>query len=756
MQKISRITRWFLIGIVATLMYCKGGLWNRKSNIDYVDPFICTLGDHGQLFPGAVVPFGMVKLGPDTYPSSLTGNGDWAHSGYNYADEHVRGFSHVRIEGSGGTAIYDRGWYLSVLPSIGVVPIQRESVAVAMDKQTEKAIPGLYEVTLKDHNIHVALTASKHGGFHHYRFPKSEEAYILVDPGPDHRMSFSQITVIGNDQFSGKIEGAGFLYYYGRFSKPFVALATWDTTIHPDLRSCAGKRVGSLFRFQTDEGEVIDVKIGLSTVSVENARLNLQSEMPDWNFEAIAQKAKKSWSKMVDKIDVEGEEEYKKIFYTALYHSCQQPSDITDVNREFTGLDKKTHQAMDYTFYYNYAFWDDYRSKFPLMSIINPDVLKDIVHSILTIYEQSSDYWFYSNPTHQVHVGGFVVAGVDGFVPFITCRHEHMLTVVLDAFVKGIFDEKHQQAYAGMRREAMVQMPEKYDQIGYIPTRPDQTFEYSYDSWCVAQMAKLIGNEEDYEYFMRRAGYYCNTWDYSIGFLRAKSENGDWLDFPESPAINREKYLYEGSPWQWRWFVPHDVPGMIEMMGGREKFVQDLDYFFSNSLYQAANQPDIHAPFLFNYAGAAYLTQKWVRKLLTEPMLHLYATHGFYETPQFDRVYKATPDGYLLEMDDDYGSMAAWFVMSSMGMFQVCVGSPEYQLTAPIFDRVTIKLNPAFYPGKKFTIIAKNLSEKNIYIQSARLNGRPYSKASITHHELTDGGELVFQMGPEPNKSWGE
>ncbi|MBN2357686.1 GH92 family glycosyl hydrolase, partial [candidate division KSB1 bacterium] len=622
--------------------------------------------------------------------------------------------------------------------------------------QSERASPGIYRVTLTEPAIQVGLTATKHCGYHRYTFPRSDDAHILLDPGPDHRMRASTITIIDGDQFSGSIEGWGNIFFYGHCSKPFASFSIWDGQLHSGVRNREGKRVGAILNFKTAVGEMIDVKIGLSTVSVENARLNLQAEIPDWNFDGVAAKAKKSWQEMADKIDLQGDEEYKKIFYTALYHACQQPSDITDVNRQFSGLDKNTHTAADYTFYYNYAFWDDYRTKFPLMSLVNPAIFKDVVHSILAIYEQSADYWYYSNPLHTVHQGGFVVAGPDGFLPFITVRHEHMLTVVLDGYVKGLINEKHQQAYAGMRREIMVQMPEKYDAIGYIPTRPDQTFEYSYDNWCVAQMARLVGNEDDYRYFMDRAGYYRNTWDYSLGFLRARAENGQWLDFPESPALNREKYLYEGSPWQWRWFVPHDLPGMIEMMGGREKFVADLDYFFSNSLYQAANQPDIHAPFLFNDAGAAYLTQKWVRKLLTEPMTHLYGAHEFYKTPIFDRVYKATPDGYLLEMDDDYGCMASWYALSAMGLFQVCPGSPVYQLTAPIFDRVTIKLDAKFYPGKKFSIIARNLNPDNIYIQSATLNGKSYEKASISHQEIVAGGELVFTMGPEPNKNWGK
>ena len=254
---------------------------------------------------------------------------------------------------------------------------------------------------------------------------------------------------------------------------------------------------------------------------------------------------------------------------------------------------------------------------------------------------------------------------------------------------------------------------------------------------------------------MKRALFYRNTWDDSLRFFRARAADGQWLDFPDNPNINREKYTYEGTPWQWRWFVPHDVEGLIGLIGGRDKFVADLDYFFSNDLYQAGNQPDIHAPFLFNYAGAPWLTQKWVSKILTQPMTQLYGSHDFFKEPIHDRIYKATPDGYLLQMDDDYGCMAAWYVLSSMGLFQVCPGQPVYQLSSPIFEKVTLYLDQTFYAGREFTIKARNLSGDNIYIQDAILNGNTYHKAWISHQDIVNGGELVLQMGSEPNREWG-
>jgi len=321
-----------------------------------------------------------------------------------------------------------------------------------------------------------------------------------------------------------------------------------------------------------------------------------------------------------------------------------------------------------------------------------------------------------------------------------------MLMVMTDAWYKGLFTPDLKSVYPYIRKEAMLQMPERYDSIGYIPARPDQTGEYCWDNWCVARLAKELGYEEDYNYFMKRAGYWKNTWDPSIRFFRARAADGSWLDFPDDPTVNREKYTYEGSKWHWRWNVLHDVPALIDMFGGKELFIKELEYFFDNDLYTAGNQIDLQAPFLFNFADAPWLTQKWVRKILTEPIVQKYGTHNFFPEPVFDRVYKSTPDGYLLEMDCDYGCMAAWYAMSAMGLYQVCPGDPVYQITAPVFDKVTLKLNQKFYPGKEFSIIAENLDKENIYIHSAELNGKPLDRSWISHDEIIKGGKLVYKM----------
>ena len=728
---------------------------NRKSPIDYVNPFICTEGDHGHLHPGAYYPFGMVKLGPDTYPSSLTGHGGLAHSGYNYTDEFVRGFSHLRVESSGGTSVFDRSYFLSVLPVVNIPEMQPDNFKLRMDKNQEKASLGIYHVYLSEANIQADLTVTPHAGFHRYVLPLTETAHILVSTGSKDRVYKSKITIEGNQEFSGSLSGRGTQYFYGQFSKPFASSTSWEDTLYPGCKELEGKRIGATFDFEIKDDDPILLKVGFSTVDISQACKNLEAEIPHWDFDKIVKQARKAWEGILNRIVVEGDEEYKEIFYTHLYRSHQQPSNVTDVDGQYMGLDKNVHTAEEYTHYDNYAFWDSFRTKYPLLSLINPEIFQDIARSLVDIYNQSADVWTFPNVEHKPHGGGFVARGRNGFTPFMTVRHEHMMSVVLDAYEKGIRDFDWEQVYRGMRKEMLVQMPEKYNEIGYIPARPDQTCEYCYDNWCVAQMAKNLGKEEEYQKFKKRTNYYKNTWDENLGFFRAKAANGEWLDFPTNPDINREKYMYEGTPWQWRWFVIHDVQGLVDLVGGREKFITDLDYFFSHDLYSHGNQPDLHAAFLFDYVGAPWLTQKWVRTILTEPMTQLYGTHDFFEKPIHDRIYKATPDGFLLEMDDDYGCMAAWYVLSAMGLYQLCPGQPIYQLTAPIFDKVIIKLDQRFYPGDEFIIETKNLNEKNIYIQSATLNGKNYDNPWIIHQDIVKGGRLVFEMGPEPNMNWG-
>ncbi|MDX9880830.1 MAG: GH92 family glycosyl hydrolase [Prolixibacteraceae bacterium] len=729
----------------------------EKQAVDYVDPFICTQGDHGHWLPAAVAPFGLVELCADTYPGSLTADGNLAHSGYDYSDSQLRGFSHFHHPSSGGVSICDRSGLLSVMPFV-TAPTDTffKNPVADFDKHSERARAGYYSTRLSRENILAEFAAMPHVGYHKYTFPEGSPVNLFLYEGNRSGSAAISFKMAGEQTIEGMQSVFGGIYFVMEFNVPVVYTNIWNGS---ELGS------GNALDNQADGGMVcgfgdlkahpLEVRVGVSLTGIEAARANLRAECPEWGFEKVEKKAAELWNEKLSRIKVEGNEEYKTIFYTALYHSCFLPVVLSDTDGAYPGIDGQVHHAEGYKHYNNYAFWDSFRTKYPLYSLFMPDVYRDIVKSLRDLYSQADNYAPFPDHDHPAHGIGFSPRGKNGFQPFSTCRHEHMLMVMTDAYFKGLFDIDVASVYPYLRQEALLQMPERYDSIGYIPARPDQTGEYSWDNWCVAQVAKSIGNDEDYRYFLKRSEYWKNTWAPSIRFFRARAADGTWLDFPDDPTINREKYTYEGSKWHWRWNVLHDVPGLIEKFGGKDAFLKELEYFFDNDLYTAGNQIDLQAPFLFNTAGAPWLTQKWVQKILTEPIVQKYGTHDFFPEPIFDRVYKATPDGYLKEMDCDYGCMAAWYTMSAMGLYQLCPGDPVYQITAPVFDKVTIHLDNSIYKGKKFTMKARNLSKENIYIQSASLNGQPLSRSWLSHKEIADGGELVFEMGIEPNKTWG-
>lgn len=751
----SLIKCFFLFGFTI-FIYAGGGSNKSKLPADYINPFICTEGDHGHWLPAANVPFGLIELCPDTYPGSLTADGDFAHGGYDYSDSQLRGFSNFHKGSSGGTRICNRAGSLSILPFV-TIPSDTffKNPILDFDKKSETAKAGYYSVQLIKDNILAELTATAHTGNHKYTFPKGKTAQIYLYEGNIDRAAYLSSQLIDNKTVEGILGIYNGVYFVIKFNQKIQSTKVWNGKSIVDGQSLEKINNGGLIlNFGDLNGKPLEVRVGVSITSIEAARKNLESENPSFDFSSIKKKSFNLWNDAVGKIKVEGNDEYKTIFYTALYHTCFLPVTLTDVDGTYPGLDEKNHNAKGYTHYDDYAFWDSFRTKYPLYSLYQPGVYRDIVKSLRDLYEQGD--WSKPYGSHEVHISGYKVAGKNGYQVFSSCRHEHMLMVMTDAYFKGLFDIDVKSIYPHLRKEMMYVMPEKFDSIGFIPKRPDETGEFCWDNWCVAQVAKAVGNEKDYNYFMKRSDYWKNTWDSSLKFFRARAENGEWLDFPEDPTENREKYTYEGTKWQWRWNVIQDVPGLINILGGKESFIKELNYFFENDLYTAGNQIDLQAPFLFNYAGASWLTQKWVYKILTEPIVQLYGTHHKFDKPVFDRVYKATPDGYLEEMDDDYGCMSAWYALSAMGLYQVCPGDPVYQISSPIFDKVTIQLDRKIYSGKEFVIKTKNLSKENYYIQSATLNGKPLNRSWISHEEIVKGGELVFVMGKEPNKNWGK
>ena len=782
-----------------------GAAYSQRSGqpVGYVNPFICTQGDHGQWLPAANVPFGLIELCPDTWPGSLSADGDYAHSGYDYADRHVRGFSHFHKGSSGGTRRTDRAGLLSLLPFC-TLPSDTflSNPVVEIDKKSEKARPGYYAVRLSRDGIAVELTATAHTASHRYYYPRGRAARLFLFEG--NRLRSRGLSCILRDPCT--IEGTQRVYngihFVVKFNHPVRSVQVWNgTTLAGERRPPESPRsrvlpaaAGSQFLPESAElellpatagseplpqiagsellpesaggglvldfgdlaGQAVEIRVGVSLTGIAAARRNLAAENPDFDFADRQKEALQEWNRRLEAIEVEGDAEYKTIFYTALYHTCFLPVTTTDIAGTYPGLDERIHTATGYIHFDDYAFWDAFRTVYPLYSLYLPEVYRDIVCSLRDLYEQGD--WERPDGAHAPHGpgSGFSLTGKNGFLAYDNCRNEHMLMVMTDAWFKGLCDLDLAQLYPLLKREALMQAGPHYDAIGYIPARPDQTGEYAWDSWCLARLAQAAGLEGDQVYFARRAGWWRNTWDPALRFFRARAADGTWLDFPEDPTVNREKYTYEGTKWQWRWNVLHDLPGLIEAFGGREEFIKELSCFFDQDLYTAGNQIDLQAPYLFNAAGAAWLTQKWTHRILAEPMVQRYGTHNAFAQPVNDRIYKATPDGFLEEMDDDYGCMSAWYALGAMGLYQLCPGDPVYQLSTPLFPAVTIHLNRSIYPGKRFRIIARNLSKENIFIQSATLDGKPIQRSWISHDEITRGGTLIYTMGPAPNCSWGE
>lgn len=727
----------------------------EKKAIDYVNPFIGTEGDHGQMFPGAALPFGMVKLSPDTYPSGFNQK---AHSGFNYGDDRIMGFSHVRL---GGEGCEGAGGNILVLPTIGKKEFNPVKYEAGYEKSSQVARPGYYKVRLKEPAIECELTVTPHAGFHRYTFPPANNSRILMDLGCAFtEIRGASIRIIGKDEVEGYVEAGHMchseenykIYFSARLNRRFESFAVWDGMKFTDQTSAAGTQIGAVLNFETKPKEVILLKVGISTIDCQDAKRNRDSEIPDWDFDNVRQQAQSSWQAKLDRIEVMGSEEYKQIFYTALYHSYLMPANITSVDGRFRGTDDQISVANNYTHYDSWSIWDTFRTKYPLLTLTEPDIVRDCIQSFIHFYEH--DYI------------------VD---PFPTVRREHMLSIIADAYTKGIREYDIQSAYQGMRKDALElrqqfgnsaagvkkMMAEEqlkaifqqYDACEFFPRKPDLTQEISYDNWCVAQIARELGKTDDYNELIRRANFFKNVWDPQVRFFRAKDEDGNWLEFSDPKSLD-EKYIYEASGWQWRWFVPHDIEGLINLIGGKEKFIEELDQFFTEHLYNQGNEQDIHAPFLFNIAGAPWLTQKWVHTILTKPMKQLYGSHKLYDKPVVRRIFQATPDGYLPEMDDDCGTMSSWYVLSAMGLFQVCPSLPVYQLSTPIFEKTTIRLSDIF-SGKDFQITTHNLSKENYYIQSARLNGKAYNRSWISYQDIVAGGVLEYELGPEPNKNWG-
>jgi predicted alpha-1,2-mannosidase len=753
----------------------------KKDPVDYVDPFIGT-DFFGHTFPGASLPNAMVHLSPDVHTEG------WTYcAGYIYSESSIIGFSHTHWSGVGMV----NGGEVMLMPTVGdklqIVPGTLENPDAGyrsrFDHADETASPGYYSVLLKDYNVNVELTSTQRAGFHRYTFPKADNARIILDLG--HQIGTmssggdSELRIINNNRIEGsKSAGLGNVFFVAEFSKPFKYYGTFDASyitpesggsLFPYKNGEAGDKIGAFVNFTTEENEEILIKVGISYTSIEGARKNLEAEIPHWDFDKVKNDAREIWNRELSRIEIDGAtEDQKQIFNTALYHSLLSQYISQDVDGKYFGSDHQIHVAKDYDFYGSFSCWDTYRSQHPLLTLIAPDHVDNYIKSIVAKVENYD--WLPAQ--HFLNVFGESMVG------------DHLIPVIVDAYMKGYRDYDVKKLYAAMRQKAMENpvdpVPDYagrsgldfYKELGYTPVdrvteAVPNTLELAYDDWCIAQLAKELGKKDDYELFMKRAGNYKNLWDAETQFMRPKKADGTWLEAlndNEQEIIKYEEHSYykyfdpllvgrrpnrhytESNAWQYIWSVQHDPQGLIDLFGSNKAFVNKLDTFFEMSpiiskpkyvgvvgtigQYVHGNQPSHHVAYLYNYAGQPWKTQKWAREVMNE-------------------LYRSGPGGIC--GNEDMGSLSSWYVLSAMGFYPVAPGNTAYAIGSPLFGEAKIKVAD----GKTFIIKALNNSSKNKYIQSATLNGKTFNRTWIDHSEITSGGILEFKMGPEPNKKWG-
>jgi predicted alpha-1,2-mannosidase len=710
-----------------------------------VDPFIGT-GGHGHTYPGAVLPHGMVQLSPDTRT-----NGWDACSGYHYDDASIIGFSHTHLSGTGIGDLGDILFlpYINDLKTVAPNGDDKEAVfGSAFSHKKERAIPGYYSVHLDDYNIEVELTATCRAGFHRYTFPDAEKTGLYIDLTRtihDGRLLASELQAIGDYEIQGMKQVAGwatnrYIYFYARFSEPFTC------TVDENRKDC-------LQFGKTANGKQIMTKVGISFVDCEGAKNNLDTEIKDWDFDAIRAQAQDVWNKELAKIDIEtNSDKDRKIFYTALYHTALEPIVASDADGRFRTMDNRIGRDTAYTNYSVFSLWDTFRALHPLNTVISPADNQAMIRSLIRKYDEGGllPMWeLISNYT------GCMI----GY---------HAVSVIVDSYVKCEQDFDIEKAYEACKKSSVYDTVNvsptinrsilhnnltpagKYykNTMGYIPANVEKQsvargLEYAYNDWLIAQLAQKTGNTGDYTRYMELSRNYVNYYDTSAGFMRGRMSDGSWRT-PFNPRFsdhNNDDYC-EGNAWQWTWFVPHDVDGLAELMGGWEKLILKLDSLFSVSSelvgenasadisgligqYAHGNEPSHQTIYIYSQVGQPYKTQKLVDEVL--------------QTLYFDE-----PDG--LSGNEDCGEMSAWYVLNSMGFYSYCPGIPFYAIGRPLFNDVKINLEN----GKVFNLRTINNSPANKYIQSAKLNGKALDKLFFSHKELMAGGTLEIIMTDKP------
>jgi predicted alpha-1,2-mannosidase len=729
----------FALGSIMIIAALSSGSPGKDSDPSgFVDPFIGT-GGHGHTYPGAIMPFGMVQLSPDTRLAGWDGC-----SAYHYSDSVVFGFSHTHLSGTGASDYGD----ILFMPTTGSVKLERGDAADPASgycsrfrHETETASPGLYGVTLDDYGISVGLTVTRRVGFHRYVFPESDSANVVIDLTHRDRVVDSGIRFVSDTEIEGFRRSKAWaedqrIYFVARFSRPFGARGVAsDGELRPGARRAGGTDVKAFVSYDTKSGDEILVKVALSAVSCEGARKNLESEVPGWDFERTALAARSGWNESLGRIRIEGGTgDQRTVFYTALYHAMLAPNLFMDVDGAYLGRDLEAHHAEGFEYYTVFSLWDTYRAEHPLLTIIEPERTVDFLKTFIAQYEQGGLLPVWELAANET----FCMIGY------------HAVPVIADAYVKGIRGFDAAAALEAMKASAMQDHfgLGLYREHGYIPSEGEgesvsKTLEYAYDDWCIAQMAGELGEEDDYLTYIQRAQYYRNLFDPSTGFMRARY-NGGWYA-PFDPYEVNFNYT-EANAWQYAFYVPHDIGGLIGLMGGRERFAERLDGLFAApkeltgrgqpditgmiGQYAHGNEPSQHMAYLYSYAGMPWRTQEAVRHIM-------------------DELYTTGPGG--LCGNEDCGQMSAWYVLSALGFYPVTPGSDLYVIGSPLFERAVIDVGG----GKSFVVEAKGASAENRYISSAALDGKLYTKSYIRHRDIVAGGVLVFDMAAEPNPEWG-
>ena len=735
----------------------------------FVNPFIGT-NEMGHTYPGATVPFGMVQLSPETDTIQYSiGQGYIKDvyrycAGYQYSDKTIVGFSHTHFSGTGHS---DLGDFL-VMPTTGKVRLNpgtaqnpESGYRSRFSHDSEKATVGYYSVMLSDYEIKAELTASERVGFHRYTFPESSETNIILDMvsgiyNYDGKVVWSSIRVENDTLITGYRQTQGWarertMYFAMVLSKPirnygcrdeakvvyYDFYRKFNTT--KDFPEMSGRKLKAFFSFGTKAGEQILVKFALSSVSTEGALKNLEAEIPHWNFDLVHKQAENAWNKELNHITIEAPEEKKIIFYTALYHTFLSPTLFMDVDGQYRGLDHNNHTARGFTNYTTFSLWDTYRALHPLFTLVQQQRTADMINSMLA-HQQQSVHKILPVWSHYANENWCMI----GY---------HAVPVIADAFMKGITGFDSQKALDACIASSTY---EPYDGIGdymkfgFVPAdkssnAASKTLEYAYDDYCISRMAAKMGKQEIAAKYAKRSEAFNLIFDSGTGFMRAKRSDGTFQT-PFDPWSTEKQGFIEGNTWNYSLYVPHDPMKLISLHGGNKKFISHLDSLFNVKLdekhfgesedisaasiignYVHGNEPSHHVPYLYSFAGAPWKTQERIHQIV-------------------NTLYRNTTDG--LCGNDDCGQMSAWYIFSSLGFYPVCPGSNEYVIGSPSVDKATLILEN----GKQFTITAQNLSDKNIYLQQIRLNGKPHNQFIINHEDIVNGGTLEFIMGSEPRK----